>query len=59
MEEKQIVLQYYSEEEFMADVHLMFENARMFNEEGSQIYADAIKLENLVKDKKASFAPLG
>ena len=43
----------------MADVHLMFENARMFNEEGSQIYSDAIKLENLVKEKKASFAPLG
>ena len=51
--------QYNSEEEFMSDMQLMFDNAKYFNEEGSLIHEDAIKLEKVVKDKKAVFTPLG
>ena len=43
----------------MEDFHLMFCNAREFNEEGSQIYNDANKLEEMLKEKRASYTPLG
>lgn len=33
--------------EFLEDVHLMFSNARIYNEEGSIVYQDAMLLENL------------
>ena len=54
-----LYFQYNSEEEFMNDFCTMFSNARDFNEEGSQIHNDAIRLEALLKEKKASFTPMG
>ena len=33
--------------DFLEDIHLIFSNARMYNEEGSIVYRDALALENL------------
>jgi len=33
----------------MSDFDLMFKNARHYNEEGSQVYSDAITLEKALK----------
>ena len=33
--------------DFLEDIHLIFSNARMYNEEGSIVYKDALTLENL------------
>lgn len=38
---------YLHVREFLEDVHLIFSNARTYNEEGSIVYLDALKLENL------------
>ncbi|ODV92391.1 hypothetical protein CANCADRAFT_30556 [Tortispora caseinolytica NRRL Y-17796] len=49
---------YTSWEEFENDVMLIFENAKLFNEESSQVYKDAVTLEskfrNLLENAKAS-----
>lgn len=37
---------YNSVDHFMVDVELMFENAKQYNEEDSQIYQDAVHLQN-------------
>lgn len=38
---------YMTIREFLEDVHLIFSNARIYNEEGSLVYKDALTLENL------------
>ena len=35
----------------MSDFDLMFKNARHYNEEGSQVYSDAVTLEKALKAK--------
>lgn len=43
--------------DFMEDVHLIFSNARIYNEEGSIVYRDATVLENLaIECYKKEFA---
>ncbi|XP_053378046.1 protein polybromo-1-like isoform X6 [Mercenaria mercenaria] len=42
---------YPSEYNLMSDFDLMFKNARHYNEEGSQVYTDAITLEKALKAK--------
>ncbi|ODV98494.1 hypothetical protein PACTADRAFT_48244 [Pachysolen tannophilus NRRL Y-2460] len=37
--------------EFMEDIHVMFTNAKTYNQEGSLIFLDAVKLENLAIEK--------
>lgn len=46
-----ISLKYENEKELITDLKLMFNNARSFNEDGSQIYNDAITLERAMKAK--------
>lgn len=43
--------QYPSEYNLMSDFDLLFKNARHYNEEGSQVYTDAITLEKALKAK--------
>ncbi|PSN42113.1 hypothetical protein C0J52_02963 [Blattella germanica] len=42
---------YTSEEEIIADFKLLFNNCRQYNEEGSMIYEDANKLEQVLMEK--------
>lgn len=49
---------YNAEEEFLADLRLMFNNCRQYNEEGSMIYEDANKLEEVVMEKVKEFGPV-
>lgn len=42
---------YTNIREFLEDIHLIFSNARIYNEEGSIVYQDATTLENLAIDK--------
>lgn len=42
---------YSTLREMLEDLHLMFSNARIYNEEGSLVYEDALSLENLAFDK--------
>ena len=44
--------QYASEEDFVRDFEILFQNARHFNEEGSEIYNDSVTLEKALKKKK-------
>lgn len=48
---------YQSVEHFMKDMDLMFENAKMYNEDDSEIYKDAVELQveahNLAEAEKA------
>lgn len=46
-----VFFQYDSEKELIIDLKLMFNNARTFNEDGSQIYNDANTLEKAMKKK--------
>lgn len=46
-----VFFQYDSEKELIMDLKLMFNNARTFNEDGSQIYNDANTLEKAMKKK--------
>ena len=39
---------YRTEEELLADCKLMFSNCRAYNEEGSKIYEDSVKLEGVL-----------
>ncbi|KAB8343207.1 hypothetical protein FH972_022797 [Carpinus fangiana] len=45
IKKKQKRKKYQSVEQFMADVELMFENAKRYNEDDSQIYKDAVILQ--------------
>ncbi|PAV74647.1 hypothetical protein WR25_25647 [Diploscapter pachys] len=38
---------YFSVEEMGEDIHLMFENARTYNQDGSELYNDAIIMESV------------
>ncbi|OBA17025.1 hypothetical protein METBIDRAFT_48003 [Metschnikowia bicuspidata var. bicuspidata NRRL YB-4993] len=38
---------YMQMRDYLEDIHLIFSNARMYNEEGSIVYRDALTLENL------------
>jgi SNF2 family DNA or RNA helicase len=42
---------YVTERELLEDIHLMFSNARIYNEEGSVVYEDAKTLEHLAINK--------
>ena len=42
----------------MDDFQLMFNNARHYNEEGSQVYQDADSLEKVLKAKLRNLTPL-
>lgn len=42
---------YTAIREFLEDIHLIFSNARIYNEEGSIVYQDSVMLENLAVDK--------
>ena len=49
---KRIESQYYSQDEScLNDFKLMFNNCRIFNEDGSQIFKDAVKLEEILMKK--------
>lgn len=50
--------QYGTEEEFIQDFETMFQNARHFNEEGSEIYEDSVTLEKALKKKRRWLAHL-
>uniref|UniRef100_S4R748 Protein polybromo-1 n=1 Tax=Petromyzon marinus TaxID=7757 RepID=S4R748_PETMA len=49
---------YTSQEALMDDFQLMFRNARHYNEEGSQVYNDAVTLEGLIREKLKEMGPL-
>jgi ATP-dependent helicase STH1/SNF2 len=42
---------YHSLMEFIEDIHLMSGNAKIYNEEGSMVYEDAVTLEKMAMDK--------
>ena len=44
-------LQYPSEQALLSDLELMFNNARHYNEEGSQVFQDANTLDKALKSK--------
>ncbi len=50
--------QYVSEAAMVADLELMFNNARHYNEENSQVYKDAQSLEKVLLSKLRSLPPL-
>ncbi|CAH8519270.1 unnamed protein product [Dicrocoelium dendriticum] len=49
--------EYRAHQEMVADLRLMFNNARHFNEEGSQVYNDADMLDRAVKRRLKSLGP--
>lgn len=52
-------LQYVSDQGLVSDFELMFNNARHYNEEDSQVYRDADSLEKVLKRKMSQLVPLG
>jgi len=50
--EKLQTIQYSTEEEFIQDFEIMFQNARHYNEEGSEVYNDSVTLERSLKRKR-------
>ncbi|CAJ0825025.1 4086_t:CDS:10 [Entrophospora sp. SA101] len=50
---------YKTVQQFKEDWHLMFNNARAFNEEGSQIYNDADKMQEVLDKKLEELCPGG
>ncbi|CAG7824490.1 unnamed protein product [Allacma fusca] len=48
---------YGTTDELLKDFNLMFDNCRLYNEEGSMIYEDANKLEKLLLDKIKELGP--
>jgi chromatin structure-remodeling complex subunit RSC1/2 len=48
---------YNSVDQFMRDVDLLYDNAKSFNEDGSQIYEDAVEMQaeahRLAKEEKS------
>ncbi|KAI8136687.1 Bromodomain-containing protein, partial [Fennellomyces sp. T-0311] len=58
MIKKRIYSPYYkSIAQFRADFHLMFDNARTFNEEGSIVYQDADEMQKIFDAKLAELCP--
>ncbi|XP_066994132.2 protein polybromo-1 isoform X3 [Anabrus simplex] len=49
---------YCSEDELLSDFKLMFNNCRQYNEEGSMIYEDANKLEEVLMEKVKELGPM-
>ncbi|EDO33982.1 predicted protein, partial [Nematostella vectensis] len=49
---------YATEEELLLDFEVMFDNARYYNEEESQVYQDACLLEKVLRKKKKSLGAL-
>ncbi|KAK3750182.1 hypothetical protein QZH41_015411 [Actinostola sp. cb2023] len=49
---------YSAEDELLLDFEVMFDNARYFNEEDSQVYQDACVLEKVLKKKRKSLGPI-
>ena len=43
---------YSTEDEFIHDFEVMFQNARHFNEETSEVYLDSVMLEKTLKKKR-------
>ncbi|CAG8499092.1 1292_t:CDS:10 [Paraglomus occultum] len=50
---------YRNMKQFKEDFHLMFENAKTFNEEGSQVYMDACELMRVFDEKFEELCPNG
>ncbi|XP_064474413.1 protein polybromo-1-like isoform X2 [Ornithodoros turicata] len=50
---------YMTEEAMISDLRLMFNNCRLYNEEGSQIYQDADTLERVLNEKIKELGPPG
>lgn len=48
--------EYQTEEEFIHDFEVLFQNARHYNEEGSEIYDDSVSLEKTLKKKRRWFS---
>ncbi|ODQ65149.1 Bromodomain-domain-containing protein [Nadsonia fulvescens var. elongata DSM 6958] len=48
--------QYHQLQEFISDTELIYKNAKLFNQEGSQVYVDANILEKQFKAKVEKFA---
>ena len=44
--------EYVAEDEFIHDFEILFQNARHYNEEGSEIYEDSVILEKALKKKR-------
>ncbi|ORZ00685.1 SNF2 family N-terminal domain-domain-containing protein [Syncephalastrum racemosum] len=60
MIKKRIHSSYYKTvSQCVADFHLMFDNARTFNEEGSLVYQDADELQRIFDSKIAQLCPGG
>lgn len=60
MIKKRIHSSYYKTiSQCVADFHLMFDNARTFNEEGSLVYQDADELQRIFDTKIAQLCPGG
>lgn len=55
MEQKLNSDQYHDLEAFIADGHLVFENCRAYNPEGSVYAKNATKMEKFMKDQLASY----
>lgn len=49
---------YSGEDELMLDFEVMFDNARYYNEEDSQVYQDACTLEKVLRKKKKSLGQI-
>ena len=45
-------MEYNTEDEFIHDFEIMFQNARHYNEEGSEVYKDSVSLEKTLKKKR-------
>ncbi|XP_074645019.1 protein polybromo-1-like isoform X2 [Tubulanus polymorphus] len=58
IERKIVEDKYHSEQELISDFEVMFNNARHYNEEDSQVYRDAETLEKVLKKKVRSLSPL-
>ncbi|XP_064633737.1 protein polybromo-1-like isoform X4 [Lineus longissimus] len=58
IERKILEDKYTSEQELISDFELMFNNARHYNEEMSQVYKDAETLEKVLKKRWRSLSPL-
>ena len=44
--------EYNTEDEFIRDFETIFQNARHYNEESSEVYQDSVALEKVLKKKK-------
>lgn len=49
---------YSGEEDLMLDFEVMFDNARYYNEEASQVFQDACTLEKVLRKKRKSLGPV-